>query len=145
MSLKNRCPAWMFSRSLTKHLSSFSSGFTKLHAKLDADMLLDFAIHRRQNKTWSQKSKKNSACSQHGVTWQTDAVGFQKCDLGLPSSFTDAVTTMTVPELSDTTSYIACLPYTHGHNWLYMQAAEEKAFTQSKNHPTSGLPRTDNS
>jgi AraC-like DNA-binding protein len=26
----------------------FGSGFTELHAKLDADMLLDFAIHRRQ-------------------------------------------------------------------------------------------------
>jgi hypothetical protein len=28
---------------------------------------------------------KNNACSQHGVTWQTDAIGFWKCDLGLPS------------------------------------------------------------
>jgi hypothetical protein len=27
----------------------------------------------------------NNACSQHGVTWQTDAIGLQKCDLGLPS------------------------------------------------------------
>jgi hypothetical protein len=28
-------------------------------------------------------SYKNSACSQRGVTWQTDAIGFRKCDLGL--------------------------------------------------------------
>jgi hypothetical protein len=45
----------MFSKSLTKHLKGFGSGFTKLHAKLDADTLLDFAIHRRQNET-SRKS-----------------------------------------------------------------------------------------
>jgi hypothetical protein len=29
----------------------FSSGFTELHAELDADTLLNFAIHHRQNKT----------------------------------------------------------------------------------------------
>jgi hypothetical protein len=34
----------MFSKSLTKHLKGFGSEFTKLHAKLDADTLLDFAI-----------------------------------------------------------------------------------------------------
>jgi hypothetical protein len=38
-----------------KHFKVFSSGFTKLHAKLDADMLLYFAIHRRQNETQSRK------------------------------------------------------------------------------------------
>jgi hypothetical protein len=35
---------------LQKHheaFQSFGSGFTKLHAKLDADMLLNFAIHQR--------------------------------------------------------------------------------------------------
>jgi hypothetical protein len=36
----------MFSKSLTKHFKSLGSGFTELHAKLDADMMLDFAIHR---------------------------------------------------------------------------------------------------
>jgi hypothetical protein len=36
---------------LTKHFKGFGSGFTELHAKLDADTLLDFAIHRRQNET----------------------------------------------------------------------------------------------
>jgi hypothetical protein len=30
--------------------------FTELHAKLCADTLLNFAIHRRQNETRSQKS-----------------------------------------------------------------------------------------
>jgi hypothetical protein len=45
----------MFSKSFMKHFKSFDSGYTKLHAKLDADTLLDFAIHRRQNETPSQK------------------------------------------------------------------------------------------
>jgi hypothetical protein len=40
-------------QSLMKHFTDFGSGFTELHTKLDADMLLDFAIHRRQNKTRS--------------------------------------------------------------------------------------------
>jgi hypothetical protein len=69
-----------------KHFRGFGSGFTELHAKLDIDRLLNFAIHRRQNETQSLKSTRaKTVCSQHGVTWQTDAVGFQKCDLGLPS------------------------------------------------------------
>jgi hypothetical protein len=34
---------------LMKHFTGFGSGFTELHAKLDTDILLDFAIHRRQN------------------------------------------------------------------------------------------------
>jgi hypothetical protein len=46
----------MFSKSLTKHFKGFGSGFTELHAKLDADALLDLAIHRGQNKSQSQKS-----------------------------------------------------------------------------------------
>jgi hypothetical protein len=44
--------------------------------------------HPLQTK-WNTKSKKhsckNNAYSQCGVTWQTDAVGLQKCDRGLPS------------------------------------------------------------
>jgi hypothetical protein len=36
---------------LTKRFKGFGSGFTKLHAKIDADTLLDFVIHRRQNGT----------------------------------------------------------------------------------------------
>jgi hypothetical protein len=39
-----------------KHFKGFGSGFKELRAKLDADTLLDFAIHRRQNETRSQKS-----------------------------------------------------------------------------------------
>jgi hypothetical protein len=46
----------MISKSPTKHFKSFGSGFTEFHAKLDADTLLDFAIHRRQNETRSRKS-----------------------------------------------------------------------------------------
>jgi hypothetical protein len=46
----------MFSKSLTKHLKGFNIGFTELHGKVDADILLDFAIHHRQNETQSLKS-----------------------------------------------------------------------------------------
>jgi hypothetical protein len=46
----------MFSKSLTKHFKSFGSGFTELHAKLAADTMLNYAIHRRQNETQSRKS-----------------------------------------------------------------------------------------
>jgi hypothetical protein len=34
---------------------------------------------------FEKHSCKNNACSQRGVTWQTDAICFHKCDLGLPS------------------------------------------------------------
>jgi hypothetical protein len=46
----------MFSKSLMKHFKGFGSAFTKLHAKPDADTLLDFAIHCKQNETRSPKS-----------------------------------------------------------------------------------------
>jgi hypothetical protein len=36
-----------------KQFMALSSRFTKLHAKLDADMMLNFAIHCRQNETRS--------------------------------------------------------------------------------------------
>jgi hypothetical protein len=78
-----------------KHFKGFDSGFTELHAKLDADTFLNFAIHCTQNKTQSQKSTaiKTNAWSQQGVTWQADAIALWKCDLGLFSSlFTEAVT-----------------------------------------------------
>jgi hypothetical protein len=39
-----------------KAFQGFGSRFTELHAKLDADTLLDFSIHRRHNRTQSQKS-----------------------------------------------------------------------------------------
>jgi hypothetical protein len=45
--------------------------------------------HPSQTKR-NMKSKstcvKNNVCSQHGVTWQIDAIGLRKCDLGLPSN-----------------------------------------------------------
>jgi hypothetical protein len=37
----------MFSKSLTKHFKGFGSGFAELQTELDADMLLNFAIHCR--------------------------------------------------------------------------------------------------
>jgi hypothetical protein len=36
-----------------KHFKGFESGFTELHAKLDAETLLDFAIHCSQRETQS--------------------------------------------------------------------------------------------
>jgi hypothetical protein len=39
-----------------KHFKGFGSGFTELHIKLDADKLLDFAIHHRQNETQIRKT-----------------------------------------------------------------------------------------
>jgi hypothetical protein len=38
------------------HFKGFGSGFTELHANLDADMLLNFSIHYRQNEVRSQKA-----------------------------------------------------------------------------------------
>jgi hypothetical protein len=52
----------MFYKSLTKHFNGFGSGFTGLHAKLDADTLLDFVIHRRQNETRSRKGTRVKQC-----------------------------------------------------------------------------------
>jgi hypothetical protein len=46
----------MFSKTLTKHFKGFGSGFAELHAKLEAAMLLDLAIHSRQDETRSRKS-----------------------------------------------------------------------------------------
>jgi hypothetical protein len=40
----------------TKHFKGFDSQFSELHAKFDADTLLEFTIHRRQNETRSQKA-----------------------------------------------------------------------------------------
>jgi hypothetical protein len=40
-------------QSLTKHFIGFGRGFTELHTKLDADTLLDFAIHCRKIETQS--------------------------------------------------------------------------------------------
>jgi hypothetical protein len=57
----------MFSRSLTKHFKGFGSGFTELHAKLDADTLLDFAIYCRQNETQSQKNTHVKTMHVHGA------------------------------------------------------------------------------
>jgi hypothetical protein len=70
-----------------KHFKGFGSGFTKLHAKLDADTSLDFAIHHVQKQNTKSKKHlcKKNACSQHGVMWQTDAIRLQNCDLGLTS------------------------------------------------------------
>jgi hypothetical protein len=46
----------MFSKTVTNHFKGFGSGFTELHAKLDADTLLDFAIHHRQKEHKVEKA-----------------------------------------------------------------------------------------
>jgi hypothetical protein len=98
----------MFSKSLVKHFRGFSSVFTKLHAKLVAACCSILpSIADKMKHEVEKHSCKNSACSQRGATWQTDAVGLQKCSLGLPSnllSLREAVTAITVWELSNTTS-----------------------------------------
>jgi hypothetical protein len=65
------------------------------------------SIAEKTKREVEKHSCKNSACSQCGVTWQTDAIGFQKCDLGLPSHLIPPrqLTSITVRELSNTTSY----------------------------------------
>jgi hypothetical protein len=52
-----------------KHFNGFCSGFIELHTKLDADMLLDFATHRRQNETRSRKSTRvKTICTHNKVS-----------------------------------------------------------------------------
>jgi hypothetical protein len=50
-----------------KHFKGFDR-FTELHAKLDADTLLDFAIHCRQNETQSRKSTRVKTVRFHTVS-----------------------------------------------------------------------------
>jgi hypothetical protein len=57
----------MFSKSLTKHFKGFGSGFTRLHAKLDADTLFDFAIHLTQNETRSRKGTRVKTMHVHSA------------------------------------------------------------------------------
>jgi hypothetical protein len=52
---------------LTKRFKGFGSGFTELHAKFDADTLLDSAIHRRQKETRSRKSTRVKTIRVHSA------------------------------------------------------------------------------
>jgi hypothetical protein len=62
MSFKNRSPAYrMFSKSHKKHFKGFGSGFTELHAKLHAGMLLAFAFRSRKYETQSRKDPRVKA------------------------------------------------------------------------------------
>jgi hypothetical protein len=45
----------------------FSSGYTEVHTKFDADTLLDFAIHHKQNETRSRKDTCVKAVRVHSV------------------------------------------------------------------------------
>jgi hypothetical protein len=82
----------MFSKSL-------NSGFTERHAKLEADTLLDFAVHCRQNKTQSKKSTRMKIMRVHSASmWQIGSVGLRKCDLAPPPQIFShlGLTTVTV-------------------------------------------------
>jgi hypothetical protein len=57
----------MFSKSLTEHFKGYGSGDSELHTKLDADTLLDFAIHCRQNETQSRKGTYVKTVHVHSV------------------------------------------------------------------------------
>jgi hypothetical protein len=50
-----------------KHFKGFGNRFTELHAKLDADMLLDLASHCRQSETQSQKSTRIETMHVHSM------------------------------------------------------------------------------
>jgi hypothetical protein len=76
-------------------LQSFTQNLMQTHCSI-----LSSVADRTKHKS-KRQSCKNSLCSQRGVTWQSDAIGLRKCVLPLSSSFTEAVTTVTVWELSD--------------------------------------------
>jgi hypothetical protein len=40
--------------------------------------------NKTKHEVEKKRSYKNSACSQFGVMWHTDAIGFRTCGLGLP-------------------------------------------------------------
>jgi hypothetical protein len=90
-----------------KHFKGFGNRSAKLHAKLDANMLLNFAIHRRQNETQSQKNTCVKTKHVHSVV-SCGRLMQQTCGsvtlAPLLSSFSEAVTTITDWELSDSTS-----------------------------------------
>jgi hypothetical protein len=57
----------MFPKSLMKHFKVFGSRFTELYAKLEANMLLNFSIHHRQNERQSRKSTRVKTVRVHCV------------------------------------------------------------------------------
>jgi hypothetical protein len=71
------------SRSISRVLVSDSPSFTQNLMQTIARFC--HLPQTKQNKKSKKHSCKSSVCSQCGVTWQADAIGFRKCDLGLPS------------------------------------------------------------
>jgi hypothetical protein len=57
----------MFPKCLTKHFKGVGSEFAEVHTKLDADMLLDFAIHRSQREAQSRKSTRVKTMHVHSA------------------------------------------------------------------------------
>jgi hypothetical protein len=92
-------------KKLMKHFKGFSTRFTKIHAKLDADALLACTIHHRQKQTYRKMTLVETTWLHCGARWQADAIGLQKCDFGLPSFLLSRrqVTMIKVRELSDRT------------------------------------------
>jgi hypothetical protein len=98
----------MSSKSLTKHFKGFGSGFTELDAKLDADRLLILPSISDKMKHEVNKSTCVKTMHAHSMgSPGTDAIGFWKCDLGLPSHPLSQrqLHLITVWELSDATLY----------------------------------------
>jgi hypothetical protein len=67
------------SRVLVVDLPSFTQNWMQTHCSILP------SIAEKTKREVEKHSCKNSACSQRGVMWQTDAIGLQECDLGLPS------------------------------------------------------------
>jgi ribosomal protein L40E len=66
---------------LVVDLPSFTQNLMETHCSILP------SIADKTNAKLNKHPCKNSVCSQCGVTWQTDARGLRKCDLGLPLIF----------------------------------------------------------
>jgi hypothetical protein len=85
-----------------KRFGGFGSRFTELHTKPDADKLSILSSTADKTKHEVEKHLcKSNACLQHCVTWLEEVWPWPPL-----SSFPRAVTTITVQELSDRTSYV---------------------------------------
>jgi hypothetical protein len=87
-----------------RYFKGFGSRFIELHTKLDADTLLDFAIHRRRNETRSRKNTRVKTIRVHGAVSCSRLVQYACGSVALASFpiffFPGAVTTITVQQLS---------------------------------------------
>jgi hypothetical protein len=95
-------------RECSPKVSSTTSRVLVVHLQSFTQTLIFPSIEDKMKHKVEEAPCKNNTISQCGVTWQTDAIGLQKCDFRLPSSsFTKA--TVKVWKLSDTTYYMELL------------------------------------